>query len=93
MSRRPQVQVHRVAAVEPDGDGDWTVWLANGARLTVCPEDLGRAPRVGELVRVQLPIVLGPDRAETLTPCPTCGTGFRARDVPERMREALDGHA
>ena len=30
------------------------------------------------------------ERIETFVPCPTCGSGFRARDVPERMREVLN---
>jgi hypothetical protein len=39
-----------------------------------------------EVVRVRASV----DRIETFVPCPICGTGFRARDVPERMREALN---
>lgn len=42
-----------------------------------------------ETVRVRASV----DRAESLVPCPTCGTGFRARDVPERMREAMEDRA
>ncbi len=57
--RQPQIQTHQIDTVTPDGDGDWTVTLSNGAYLTVCQEDLPREPKPGDFIRVQLPIVVG----------------------------------
>ena len=57
--RQPQIQTHRVSTITADGDGDWTVTLANGAYLTVCPDDLPRSPQPGDYILVQLPIAVG----------------------------------
>jgi hypothetical protein len=58
-NRTPHVYPLTVTKVVPDGDGDWTVTFANGAWLTVHPDDIGREPKVGETLLVQLPMVVG----------------------------------
>lgn len=57
--RQPQIQPYVITDVTPDGDGNWNVVLNNDAYLTVCPGDLPKTPKIGDCVRVQLPIVVG----------------------------------
>ncbi len=63
--RKPQhhaLKVHSVMVPSGSEAGDLTVYLTNGSWLTWVKGDTVRAPQVGDMVMVQLPIIvaLGP---------------------------------